>query len=105
MKEYFISFVVGNYTGMHDLQADNFRITDIRKSSSPFPLLDSYPSNTPFRYSSRYRQSRQRAMARRKQRIQFPHDRRQSPSHLHRRKFRPLQIRHHGERGVVHACG
>ncbi|ELR05359.1 hypothetical protein VC83_09278 [Pseudogymnoascus destructans] len=29
MKEYFVSFVVGNYTGMHDLQADNFHITDI----------------------------------------------------------------------------
>lgn len=39
MKEYFISFVVGNYTGMHDLQADNFRITDIRKCSSPFSFL------------------------------------------------------------------
>ncbi|OBT74757.1 hypothetical protein VF21_06637 [Pseudogymnoascus sp. 05NY08] len=29
MKEYFISFVAGNFTGMYDLQAEDFHITDI----------------------------------------------------------------------------
>ncbi|KFZ12972.1 hypothetical protein V502_06832 [Pseudogymnoascus sp. VKM F-4520 (FW-2644)] len=29
MKEYFLSFVEGNYTGMYDLQAEDFHITDI----------------------------------------------------------------------------
>ncbi|OBT63428.1 hypothetical protein VE03_07156 [Pseudogymnoascus sp. 23342-1-I1] len=29
MKEYFLSFVEGNYTGMYDLQSEDFRITDI----------------------------------------------------------------------------
>lgn len=58
MKEYFLSFVEGNYTGMYDLQAEDFHITDIRKSSFAFPLLGENHSNTPFPHSSCYCQGR-----------------------------------------------
>lgn len=57
MKEYFVSFVDGDFEGMRDLQADNFHITDIRKCSFPF-LLNRQHSNMLFRYSSCYRQGR-----------------------------------------------
>lgn len=40
MKEYFLTFVTGDFQGMHDMQSEDFHITDIRKSSFPFYLLD-----------------------------------------------------------------
>ncbi|KFY11370.1 hypothetical protein V492_04498 [Pseudogymnoascus sp. VKM F-4246] len=40
LGKYFSTFVDGDYEGMRDLQADGFHITDIRKSSLPFYLID-----------------------------------------------------------------
>lgn len=53
INEYFGAFANADAQKMNSMVADDYHMTDIRKSSFPFTLLN-YQSNTLFSYSSRY---------------------------------------------------